>query len=185
MTISKWKRVAVTKTFYAFFAYCGDYIIIYIYINVGCRSKERIRIYFKIGKSTKRFVFFEFIYFVLTYMLYICMFPTCCFRQRKCVAQDLLNGVLNETWTHSCFQYKWLLSGQTGLYRGPCSSFLECVYFGLLYLSLIFDMFIVVCVCVCMCVCVYVLKLEWFWVSLKAFFCMCIMGRFIKSKYGR
>ena len=28
----------------------------------------------------KRFVFFEFIhYFVLTYVLYICMFPACCF----------------------------------------------------------------------------------------------------------
>ena len=51
-----------------------------------CRSKERIRIYFKIGRSTKRFVFFEFIYFVLTYMLYIyiCMFPACCFHQRTC-----------------------------------------------------------------------------------------------------
>ena len=36
--------------------------------------------------------------------------------------------------------------GQTGLYRGHCSYFLECVYFGLLYPSLIFDMFIVVCV---------------------------------------
>ena len=46
------------------------------------------------------------------------------------------------------------LVGQTGLYRGHCSSFLECVYFGLLYQSLIFDMFIDMCVCVCVCVCV-------------------------------
>ena len=29
--------------------------------------------------------------------------------------------------------------------------FLECVYFGLLYPSLIFDMLIVVCVCVSVC----------------------------------
>ena len=44
----------------------------YIYIfKDGYRSKERIRIYFKIGRSTKRFVVFEFIYFVLTYVLYI------------------------------------------------------------------------------------------------------------------
>ena len=35
------------------------------------------------------------------------MFPACCFRQRTCVAQGLLNGVLNETCTHSCFQYKY------------------------------------------------------------------------------
>ena len=33
-------------------------------IYVCCRSKERIKIYLKIGRSTKRFVFCEFIYFV-------------------------------------------------------------------------------------------------------------------------
>ena len=38
----------------------------YVYINVCCRSKERIKKYLKINRSTKRFVFFEFIYFVLT-----------------------------------------------------------------------------------------------------------------------
>ena len=53
--------------------------------------------YILIGKSTKRFVFFEFIYLVLTYVLYICMFPACCFRQRTCVAQGFLKRVLNET----------------------------------------------------------------------------------------
>ena len=42
------------------------YIYIYIYKDGCCKSKERIRIDFKIGRSTKRFVFFEFIfYFVL------------------------------------------------------------------------------------------------------------------------
>ena len=54
--------------------------------------------------SRERFVFFEFIYFVLTYVLYICityvlyicMFPACCLRQRSRVAQGLLNGVLND-----------------------------------------------------------------------------------------
>ena len=35
------------------------YIYIYIYKDGCCRSKERIRIYFKIGRSMKRFVFFE------------------------------------------------------------------------------------------------------------------------------
>ena len=129
--------------------YTYIYICTYIYEDGCCRSKERIRIYFKIRSSTKRFVFFEFIYFVLTNVLYICMFPACCFHQRTYVAQGLVNGVLNETWTHSCFQYKWPLVGQAGLYRGRCSSFPECVYFGLLNPSLIFDMFIVVCVCVC------------------------------------
>ena len=123
------------------------YIPIYIYMYGGCRGKEQIRIYLKIRRSTRRFVFFEFIYLVLAYVLYICMFPACCFRQRTYVAQCFFNGAHNETWTHSCFHYKWPLVGQTGLYKGCCSSFLECVYFNLLYLSLIFDMFIVVCVC--------------------------------------
>ena len=104
------------------------------------------------------------------------MFPACCFRQRTCVAQGLLYGVLNETWTHSCFQYKWLLSCQTGSYRGCCPSFLECVYFGLLYPSLIFDMFIVVCVCVCVCVGVV-------WGFTYGIFCVCIMERFVVFKF--
>ena len=92
---------------------------------------------FKIGRSTKRFIFFEFIYFVLAYVLYICMFPACCFRQRTCEVQGLLNGVLYENWTHSCFQYKWFLSGQICFYEGFCSSFLENVYIGLLYLFVV------------------------------------------------
>ena len=62
-----------------------------------CRSKERIKMYFKMGRSTKRLVFFEFIYFIQTYMLYMCMSPACCFRQRTYMAQGLVNGVLNET----------------------------------------------------------------------------------------
>ena len=56
---------------------------------------------FKIERSRKRFVFFEFIHLVLTYVyigvIYMCMFPACCFRQRICVAQGPLNGVVNET----------------------------------------------------------------------------------------
>ena len=49
----------------------------YIYKDGCFRSKERIRIYFEIRRSTKRFIFFKFINFVLTYMLYMCMFPAC------------------------------------------------------------------------------------------------------------
>ena len=151
---------------------------IYIYKDGCCRSKERIRIYFKIRRSTKRFVFFEFIYLILTYVLYICMFPARCFRQKTYVAQGLFNGVLNETWTHSRFQYKWPLVGQAGLYWDRCSYFLECVYFGLLYPSLIFDIFIVVCVRARACV----LALEWFWISLTAFF-LCVNGEFCGFKF--
>ena len=69
------------------------------YICTHTHTHTHIYIYiFKIGRSTKRFAFFEFIYFVLTYVLFICMFPACCFRQRICMAQGLLNEVLNETW---------------------------------------------------------------------------------------
>ena len=71
--------------------------ILNIYKDGCCRSKERIRIYFKIRRSMKRFVFFEFIYFVLTYVLYICMFPACYFHQRTFVAQSLVNGRLELT----------------------------------------------------------------------------------------
>ena len=33
------------------------------------------------GRSTKRFVFFELIYLFILF-LHTCMFPACCFRQR-------------------------------------------------------------------------------------------------------
>ena len=126
-----------------------NYIYEIIYKNGCCRSKERIRIYFKIRRYTKRFVYFKFIYFVLTYVLYICMFPACCFRQRTYGAQGLFNGALNETWTHSCFQYNWHLVWQTGLYRGRCFYFLECVYFCF---TRLWFWYVYSCVCVCVCV---------------------------------
>ena len=47
--------------------------------------------------SSKRFVFFEFINFVLTHVLYICVFSACFFHQKTYMAQDLVNGVFNET----------------------------------------------------------------------------------------
>ena len=106
------------------------YVSIYIYIYIKIRS-------------TKRFVFFEFIYFALTYVLYICMFPACCFHQRTYVAQGLVNGVLNET----CFQFEWPLVRQAGLYRDHSPSFLECIYFGLL-LPLFDIWYVYSCVCV-------------------------------------
>ena len=42
-----------------------------------------------------RFVFFDFIYFILTYVLCMCMLPLCGFRQRTRVAQGVVNRVLN------------------------------------------------------------------------------------------
>ena len=63
------------------------------------------------------------------------------------------------------------------VYIGVILPLLECVYFGLLYQSLIFDMFIVVCLFVC------VLVLEWLWVSLPIFFLfffwVCVFGSFV------
>ena len=35
------------------------------------------------------------------------MLPACYFHQRTYVAQGLMNGVLNETWTHSCLKFEW------------------------------------------------------------------------------
>ena len=64
--------------------------------------------------SAKSFVFFEFISIVFTYVLYMCMFPACCFLQRTYVAQGIVNRVLNETWTHSCFQFEWFSFGPVG-----------------------------------------------------------------------
>ena len=61
------------------------------------------------------------------------MFPACCFRQRTFVAQGLFTLVssINE----------FCLVGLVFI-RVFCAFFLECVYFGFLYSSLIFDMYI-------------------------------------------
>ena len=50
------------------------------------------------------------------------------------------------------------------LCRSHTLFFLECVYLSLLYSSLIFDMFLSLCVCV----------LEWFWISLRVIFFLCV-----------
>ena len=61
-------------------------------------------LFFLIGRSTKRFVFFRIYLFIL--FLHTCMFPACCFRQRTYMAQGLINEVLSETCTHSCLQFE-------------------------------------------------------------------------------
>ena len=93
------------------------------------------------------------IYLFCSYMrvIYICMFPACCFRQRTYAAQGFLMGGTMRLELTLFFQFKLPLVGQASLYRGHSPSFLEWVYFCLLYSPLIFDMFIVVCVCVCVC----------------------------------
>ena len=60
----------------------GRSIYIYIYKDIKMRVVEKKRrVYLKIGRSMKRFVYFEFIFVLMC----------CCFRQRTCVAEDLLN----------------------------------------------------------------------------------------------
>ena len=51
------------------------------------------------------------LYFLNLFILFLHtgMFPACWFRQRTYMAQDSVNGVLNETWTHSCLQFFLLL----------------------------------------------------------------------------
>ena len=48
------------------------------------------------SRYTKRLVFLEFIYLFILF-LHTCAFPACCFRQRICIAQGLINGVFNLT----------------------------------------------------------------------------------------
>ena len=132
-----------------------------------------------------------FILFLHTCYICVC-FQLVAFVWEHIWHKALFMGVLNEIWTHICFLYKWPLVGQAGLYRDCCSSFLECVYFGLLYPSLIFDMFIVMCVSVCVgigvvwdftysfCVCVYLGEFCGFKFTRSSFsfiFCICIHVR--------
>ena len=101
-------------------------------------------IYFKMFRSTKRFVFFRIYLFILFF--HTCMFLALRFRQRTRMAQCL---VFNETWTHSCLQFEWFSVGYGFFYEGHSFIFLECVSLSLFYPSFAFDIGYVVCVCVC------------------------------------
>ena len=79
-----------------------------------------------------------------------------------------------------------------GLYRGHPLFFLECIYLSLLYSSLTFNVFFIVCVCVCVCVgVVWDFTNSYFYsvfmsVCLGDFFlgvCMCICGLKFTGNY--
>ena len=63
-----------------------------------CRSNREKSKYFKMNRSTKRFVFFKELFILF---LHMSMFPACCFHQRTYVAQEYVTGEPNETGTHS------------------------------------------------------------------------------------
>ena len=137
-------------------------LYIYIYEDDCCRSKERIRIYFKVRRTTKRFVFFEFIYFVLTYLfIYIYIYIYICFQ--------LVAFVREHMW-HKAFLMGYSMRLDLTLVSSVNDSWsVKLVYIGVVVplswsvfvwsASPVFDIWYVYsCVCVC------VLALEWFWV---------------------
>ena len=110
-------------------------IMIYIYIYI----------YICVCVCVCVYIYIEFIYFVTTYVLYMwmfstlsfrqstyvlymCMFPACCFRQRTYVAICLVNGVLNETWAHSCFKLEWFSVGSGRYYMEVILPFSKNVF---------------------------------------------------------
>ena len=130
------------------------YIYIYIYIYIYT--------YFKIGRSTKRFVFFEIIYLFCSY-IHVC-FQLVAFFREHIWHKALLMGYsmkLELTLVRCLNDFQLVM----GLYRGLLLFFLECVYLSPLYPSLIFDMFLPLFVYVC--------ALEWFWISLTVIFPLC------------
>ena len=127
--------------------------------------------FFEIIRSMKRFVFFEFIYLFISF-LHLCMFPACSFCQRTYMAQGLINGVLNETWTHLCLQFEWFSVGYWFIWR--FSSLFLRVCLPLLYPSLIFDLFLSLFICVCVCVCVCIGAVLDFTNSYFSTMCVCV-----------
>ena len=81
-------------------------------------------------------------------MLYICIFPACCFRQRTYVAHGFVNVELNETWTHSCFLLVRLV------YIGVVVLLSWSVFTLVCFTRLWYLICLWLCVCVCVCVCV-------------------------------
>ena len=108
-------------------------------------------IYFKIGRSTKRFVFFEFILFLHTCYICVC-FQLVAFMREHMGHKALLMGYsmrLKLTLVSSLIDFQLVRLGYTPF-------FLECVYFGLLTPLLYL---------ICLSLCVY----EWVSVCLGDF----------------
>ena len=74
---------------------------IYIYIY---REREREK-----ERERERFIFCKI--YLSNSFLHTCVFPACRFRQRTYTIQGLVNGVLTETWTHSCLKFEWFSVG--------------------------------------------------------------------------
>ena len=80
-------------------------VCVYIYVKkyfvVGPKGERNILKSIGPGRHLYFFMINLFISF-----LHTCMFPAYCFRQWTYMAQRLVNGVLNETWTHSGFKFE-------------------------------------------------------------------------------
>ena len=128
----------------------------------------------------KRFAFLECIYFVLTYVYVSSLLLS----SENIYGKGLINGVLSETRTHSCFHFEWFSVNYRFIYRSFWL-FLECVYLCLLYPSLIFDKFLSLCVCVCVCVEVVLdFTNSYFssvsvWMYVMEIFCVCMCGSLV------
>ena len=137
---SYWKRALGVAfnfgwpTYIYIYIYIYIYTDIYIYIYVCVCMCVWVCVYIlkiyicvcvcvcvcvlKMRRSTKRFVFFKDFFFLF---LYRCMFPACCFCQTIYIAQNLVNGALNETWIHSCLQFEWFSVGNEFICRSLVS----------------------------------------------------------------
>ena len=99
-----------------------------------------------------------FIYFVLTCVYFSSMLLSS--------AQGFVNGLFNETWTHSCLQFEWFFSWLWVYMELSPLFFFECVCLYLLYPSLVFGIWYVLLLCVCIAI---------VWISLTVIFlCVCV-----------
>ena len=105
--------------------------------NFHCRSKERKNILKGIGPQRDLYFFKN--YLSISF-LNMSMFPVRCFHQRTYVAQSHVNGILNETQTHSCLLVEYF-SGFACVYIEviPRFPFLRVCLFFCFYPKLLFD----------------------------------------------
>ena len=124
------------------------------------------------------------IFWIYLFCSYICAcFQLVAFVREPICPKALLMGYsmrLELTRVCSLNDFKLVI----GLYRGHPLFFLECIYFCLLYTSLIFDMFLLLLLLLCVCVCVCVCVLEWFGISLTVIFPLCSMYDYQYIKTG-
>ena len=106
---------------------------------------QREKEIFQLNRPNKRFVFFRIVFLTFVYISSLILSSGNMY--------GLVNGVFNETWTHSYLQFEWFSVGFLFLCRS-LQCFSECLFTPIFFTPHLLLIWNKLCVYVCVCVCV-------------------------------